>query len=255
MRSKESIELLLKDNLKQLKLSAIAQEFPRAGRQARAQKSSYEQYLLELTEVEHTRRSENRLKRKLQEAKFPALKTLESFDLNLTPGLDHQLLRELTQCEYIEKQENVILVGKSGTGKTHLGIALGIEACRHNYRVFFVTACHMVNQLLETQEEKVLERLLKRLQKYDLIILDELGYVPFSDKGAQLLFQVIADRHELKSTLITTNLSFEKWSQVFGDVTLTAALLDRVTHRAHIIPCNWESIRLTQSMGRNTHKG
>ena len=248
MASKESIEILLKDSLRQLRLSAMAREFPTIGRQARDQGSSYEQYLLDLTEIEHIKRSENRLKRRLRGAKFPALKTLESFDLNLAPDINRQLLRELSQCEYVTKGENVILLGKSGTGKTHLGIALGVEACSLGYQVYFITACHLVNELLEAQEERVLERLLKRFYKYDLLILDELGYVPFSSKGAQLIFQVIGDRHEQKSTLITTNLSFDKWPQVFGDASLTAALLDRLTHRASIIPCNWESIRLSQSM-------
>lgn len=250
--SKQSIEILLKDSLRQLRLSAMASEFPTISRQARVQGSSYERYLLDLTEIEHSKRTESRLKRRLRGAKFPALKTLESFDLDLTPDINRQVLRELSQCEYITKKENVILIGKSGTGKTHLGIALGIEACRLGYQVCFITACHLVNELVEAQEERVLERLLKRFYKYDLLILDELGYVPFSSKGARLLFQVIGDRHEQKSTLITTNLSFDKWPQVFGDDTLTAALLDRLTHRASIIPCNWESIRLSQSMKNKT---
>lgn len=255
MAVKESVTLLLKENLKQLKLSAMASEFLTVGRQARSQGSSYEQYLLELTEIEHNKRAENRLRKLLREARFPALKTLESFDLNLAPGLNHQVLRDLSQCEYITKGENVILLGNSGTGKTHLGIALGVEACRQGYRVCFVTASHLVNQLVEAQEERVLERLLRRFFKYDVLIVDELGYVPFSSKGSQLLFQVIGDRHEQKSTLITTNLSFDKWTQIFGDATLTAALLDRLTHRAFIIPCNWQSIRLAQSMKAKVSRG
>jgi DNA replication protein DnaC len=255
MATRESLEFLLKDSLKQLKLSAMVQEFPAVGRQARSQGTSYEQYLLELTELEHSKRAENRLKKRLREARFPALKTLDSFDLNLAPGLNRQLLRELAQGEYLAKGENVILLGQSGTGKTHLAIALGVEACRLGHRVYFVTVCHLVNQLVEAQEESVVERLLRRLSQYDLLILDELGYVPFSSRGAQLLFQVIGDRHEHKSTLITTNLGFDKWPQVFGDATLTAALLDRVTHRAYMIPCNWESVRLSQSMKKRTGQG
>lgn len=246
----EGVEILLRDNLRRLKLSAMALEFPRAGRQAREVGSSYEQYLLELTEAEHAKRAENRLKRRFREANFPVLKTLDTFDLDLAPGLDRRLFKELVSCDYLKKKENVIFIGSSGTGKTHLGIALGVEACKKDYRVYFITACHLANHLVEAQEEKVLERLLKRIERADLLILDELGYVPFSDRSAQLLFQVISDRNEKRSTLITTNLSFEKWTQIFGEAALTAALLGRLTHRAHIIPCNWESIRLKQSMKR-----
>lgn len=246
----EGVEILLRDNLRRLKLSAMALEFPSAGRQAREAGSSYEQYLLELTESEHAKRAENRLKRRFREANFPVLKTLDTFDMNFAPSLDRRLFKELVSCDYLKNRENVIFIGNSGTGKTHLGIALGVEACKKDYRVYFITACHLVNHLVEAQEEKLLERLLKRIERADLLILDELGYVPFSDRSAQLLFQVISDRNEKRSTLITTNLSFEKWTQIFGEAALTAALLDRLTHRAHIIPCNWESIRFKQSMKR-----
>jgi len=238
----------LKANLKDLKLSTMARELDRNLRQARDTGIDYDELLLELTRLELASRASNRLKRRIREARFPLMKPLETFDLSLVPELDIRLFRELITCEYIREHRNVIFLGKSGTGKTHMATALGLEACKGNYRVRFVTCYGLVNELIEAREERSLQRLLKRYTRYDLLILDELGYIPFSKEGAELLFQVLAERHEKGSVMITSNLGFADWTQVFGDQAMTAALLDRLTHKAKIINCNWKSYRLRQSL-------
>jgi DNA replication protein DnaC len=153
---------------------------------------------------------------------------------------------------YIQEHKNVIFVGKTGTGKTHLATALGLEACRQGVRTRFASGAGLVNELIEARSERVTNRVIQRISRHGLLILDELGYVPFSREGSQLLFQVLADRYERGSVIITTNLGFADWTQLFGDPTLTAALLDRLTHRAHIILCNWESYRLKESLKKKT---
>lgn len=238
----------LKANLKDLKLSAMVRELDTSLRQARESGIEYEELFLDLTRLEIASRAANRLKRRTREARFPLLKPLESFDLSAVPELDIRLFRELTTCEYIREHRNVIFLGKSGTGKTHMATALGLEACKNNYRTRFVTCYGLVNELIEAREERDLQRLLKRYSCYDLLILDELGYIPFSKEGAELLFQVLADRYEKGAVMITSNLGFADWTRVFGDQAMTAALLDRLTHKARIINCNWQSYRLKQSM-------
>jgi len=180
----------------------------------------------------------------MSEAKFPLLKPLETFDFEVVKDLNARMIKELAGCEYVQKADNVIFMGKSGTGKTHLATALGIEACRNGIRTRFVTGCGLANELIEARDEKALNRTLKRYAGYGLLIIDELGYVPFSKEGAQLIFQVLAERHERKPVIITTNMGFGDWTQIFGDASMTAALLDRITHKAHIINCTWESYRL-----------
>ncbi len=188
------------------------------------------------------------MNRRIREAKFPLIKPVETFDLNAVPDLDIRLFRELTGCGYIQEHRNIIFLGRSGTGKTHMATALGIETCKNNYRTRFVSCYGLVNELIEAREERQLQRLLQRYSRYDLLILDELGYVPFSKEGSELLFQVLSERYEKGSIVITTNLGFADWTQVFGDPVMTAALLDRLTHKAHIINCTWESYRLKQSL-------
>ena len=164
------------------------------------------------------------------------------------PDLDTRLIKELSNGQYIKEARNVIFLGKSGTGKTHLATALGMEACRQGVRARFVTGCGLANELIEARDEKVLGRAMKRYAGYGLLIINELGYVPFSKGGVELIFQVFAERNERKSVIITTNLGFGDWTQVFGDANLTAALLDRATHKAHVINCNWESYRLRDTL-------
>jgi DNA replication protein DnaC len=160
-------------------------------------------------------------------------------------------MKELSDCDYVKKNRNIIFVGKSGTGKTHLATALGMEACKHAIRTRFVTGCGLANELIEARDEQVLGRAVKRYAGYGLLIIDELGYVPFSKQGAQLIFQILAERHERKPVIITTNMGFGDWTQIFGDPSMTAALLDRVTHKAHVINCSWESYRLKETLKRS----
>ena len=239
---------LLQSQLKELTLTNMARHLDQVLRQARDGGADYAQFLAELTELELRIRAEHREQRKIKEAHFPLFKPLELFDFDATPSLDRRLIRELATGSYLDEHRNVILLGKSGTGKTHLATALGIEACRQSRRVRFVTGYALANELIEARGEKQLARVVGKYARLDLLILDELGYVPFSREGAELLFQILAERHERGSVIVTTNLGFGDWTQVFGDANMTAALLDRLTHRARIIECTWESYRLTQTL-------
>ena len=245
---KAATEILLKENLKTLNLSHMSTSLKSLVRQARENGTSHEEFLLALTEVELQMRAENRLKRKLREAKFPLLKTLEQFDYNSAPELDKRLMHELESGDYLSNHRNIILMGKSGTGKTHLATGLAVAACRQGVSTRFVNGCGLSMELIEAQSERRLSRVIQKYGRYGLVVVDELGYVPFSKESAELLFQVLAERHERGSVIITTNLGFADWTQVFGDATLTATLLDRLTHKAHIINCTWESYRLKETL-------
>jgi DNA replication protein DnaC len=176
------------------------------------------------------------------------LKTLEQFDYSSAQSLDKRLMRELESGEYLLGHRNIIFTGKSGTGKTHLATGLGVAACRQGINTRFVNGCALSMELIEAQSERRLSRVIQRYARYGLVVVDELGYVPFSKESAELMFQVFAERHERGSVIITSNLGFADWTQVFGDATLTAALLDRLTHKAHIINCTWESYRLKETL-------
>ena len=238
----------LQANLKALNLSCMAHNLDGSLRQAKESGIGYDEFLLDLTVAELQARAQNSLNRRIREAKFPLLKSIESFDLSAVPELDIRLFRELAEGGYIREHRNVIFLGRSGAGKTHMATALGIEACKNKFRTRFVSCYGLVNELIEARQEKALQRLIQRYIRYDLLILDELGYIPFSKEGSELLFQVLAERHEKGSVMITTNLGFADWTKVFGDPVMTAALLDRLTHKAHIISCNWDSYRLKQSL-------
>jgi DNA replication protein DnaC len=242
------MKALLIENLKSLKLSTMIRNLESHLRQAKQDMPGYDEFLLNLTEVEVQVRKENGRKRRLGEAKFPLQKPLETFDFEAATGLDARLITELSSCEYAKKSRNVIFMGKSGTGKTHLATGLGMEACKQGIRTRFVTGCGLANELIEARDEKLLGRAVKRYAGYGLLIIDELGYVPFSKEGAQLIFQILAERHERKPVMITTNMGFGDWTQIFGDPSMTAALLDRITHKAHVINCSWESYRLKETL-------
>jgi DNA replication protein DnaC len=248
----------LRENLKSLTLSTISRGLEGHLRQAKEHGPGYDEFLLDLTVIELQSRAEGRLNRRVREAKFPLVKTMEGFDFSEVPDLDIRLIRELSGCDYIKERRNVIFLGRSGAGKTHLTTALGVEACRNNYRTRFVSCYALVNELIEAREDRDLQRLIQRYSRYDLLILDELGYIPFSKEGSELLFQVLAERQEKGSVIITTNLGFADWTQVFGDPVMTAALLDRLTHKAYIVNCQWDSYRLKQSLkgiGQRRKKG
>lgn len=245
-------EALLAEYLKQLKLTAILRSYAARAREARNAGSDYEDFLLSLIESELEARADNRLKRRIRDAHFPIIKTMENFNFDEAEGLDRRLIREMTEGTYIKDKRNIIFVGKTGAGKTHLATALGLEACRQGIRTRFVTGAGLVNELIEARSERAVGRIIQKMSRFGLLILDELGYVPFSREGSQLLFQLLAERYERASVIITTNLGFADWTHVFGDPTLTAALLDRLTHKAHIVMCNWDSYRLKESLKKKS---
>jgi DNA replication protein DnaC len=244
----DNCTMLLKANLKQLRLPTMGAEFAKLAREAASGNEGYEQYLLRLTELEVATRSANALKARIKRAGFPVLKDFDTYDFSLMPGLNKQKLLELARGAWIDQHYNCCLIGNAGTGKTHVAVALGLAACRTGRRVRFFTAAGLVNQLEEAQKEYRLERLLTQLDKTDLLIVDELGYLSFSRTGAELLFQVFADRYERASLLITSNLAFGDWGQVFQGERMTAALLDRLTHRCHIFEMNGQSYRFRESV-------
>jgi DNA replication protein DnaC len=240
--------LLLKANLKQLRLPTMHAEFEALAREAATANENYQQYLLRLTELEVTARAANVLKARIKQATFPALKDFDSYDFTAQPSLPKPKVLELASSDWVEQHYNICFVGNSGTGKTHLAVALGLAACRHGRRVRFFTAAGLVNRLEEAQKQYQLDRFLEQLHRADVLICDELGYLSFSRVGAELLFQVFTDRYERKSLLVTSNLPFGDWAQVFQGERMTAALLDRLTHRCHIFEMNGESYRFRESM-------
>jgi DNA replication protein DnaC len=228
---------------KELRLPTVG-HYQEVIRQAKEQGLSYEGFLVELLSREVANRKQNQLRRRIRQAKFPMVKSLDNFEFDLLPHLSEALVWELATSDFITRKENIVLIGPPGTGKSHLTLALGYKACEHGHSVRFFTAAGLVNQLVEAQEQKRLSRLEDRLAKTNLLIVDELSYVSFPRQGAELLFQVISERTERSSTVITTNLDFSGWDEVFGDTMLAAALVDRLTYRSHILNMNAESYRL-----------
>ena len=242
---------LLEEYLRRLRLSTVLREYPKIAKEAARSNSGYEEFLLALVEQEALVREANGIKRRIKQAGFPREKNLDEFDFSCLPSLNKTKFLELYRStEYIVRRENVVLIGNNGTGKTHLAIALGGEACRQGKRVSFQTTASIVTSLIEAQEEKRLLKLQKKLKTVDLLIIDELGYIPLSQSGAQLLFGVFAERYEQGSIMVTTNLEFGEWTKVFGDEKLTSALLDRLTHRCEILLMNGESYRFRESQRR-----
>jgi DNA replication protein DnaC len=240
--------LLLRSNLEQLRLPAVAAEFAKLAREAAAANEGYEQYLLRLTELEVAARASNAVQARVRQAGFPVSKDFDTFDFSAVPSLSKPKALELARGEWLEQRANVCFLGSPGTGKTHLATALGLAACRQGKRVRFYTAAALVTRLEEAQKQYQLDRVLGQLDKADLLLCDELGYLSFSRAGAELLFQVFADRYERRSLLLTSNLAFSGWDQVFQGERMTAALLDRLTHRCHIFEMNGESFRFRESM-------
>jgi DNA replication protein DnaC len=255
--SPQKSTLLLEHHLKQLKLPSMLREYGKMAVVCQEERVDYQTYLLRLAEREVADREQRAAERRIKAAKFPVIKTLDIFDFDQQLSLNRPLVLELMRGEYIDQRENVLLIGNSGTGKTHLATALGFAACQQGRRVRFFTVTGLVTQLLERREERVLERFHQQLERLNLLVLDELGYVPFSKAGAELLFEVVSRAYERTSLIVTTNLPFESWVEVMGNERLTGALLDRLTHRVHILEANGESYRLQQSRKRlkNPRKG
>lgn len=248
MTSKPTV--LLEHALKQLKLPSFLREYEKMAALCGQERADYHTYLLRLAEVELVDRERRAAERRVKAARFPVVKTLDTFDFTAQPSINEALVRELMRGEYLDRRENVLLIGNSGTGKTHLATALAFAACQQGRGVRFFTATGLVTQLLERREERELERFLKQLERSDLIVLDELGYVPFSKAGAELLFDVVGRAYERTSLMVTTNLPFEAWIEIMGSERLTGALLDRLTHRVHIIEANGPSYRLEEARRR-----
>ncbi len=246
----EKPQLLLKHHLKQLKLPTFLAEYEKQAHECAQGGVDHVRYLLRLAELELIERERRTVERRIRAARFPAVKSLDSFDFTAIPSLNKMLVTELARGEYIIRRENIIALGNSGTGKTHVALALGLAACQRGVSVSFITAAGLVHQLMEAREEKRLLRLQAQLATCKLLIIDELGYVPLSPTGAELLFEVFSQRYERGSIIVTSNLPFEEWTSVFGSERLTGALLDRLTHHVHILELNGDSYRLKQSKSR-----
>lgn len=246
---------LLDSYLKSLRLPAFAKHYRKFAEDAALANLTYDRFLLALAEQEIAQRERNRQLRNIKAARFPMIKELADFDFSCVPTLAKQRVLELAQGDYIRKAEPLLLVGNPGLGKTHVASGLAVAACRQGYRVRFYNAAALVNELLQAQEERKLPRLFGLALKQQLIVLDELGFIPFSATGAQLIFQFCAALHERVALIVTTNLRFADWTQVFGDERLTAALLDRLTHKAHILEFSGaESYRFRERIQRETRQ-
>ena len=234
---------VIQEQLKILKMPAIGREYLGLARQARDGGWPYEDFLKQLLEAEVRSRQDHTASLRLRQAHFPDIKTLDQIAWAALEGISRPKILELTSCEYIKQAEDVILAGPVGTGKTHLSIALGVEATRRRHRVLFTRAADLVRTLLEARDERTLGRLQQRMQRVELLIVDDLGFVPFDRVGGELLFNLLSERHERRSTIVTTNLAFSEWTKIFGDEKLTTALLDRLGHRSHILTTKGASFR------------
>jgi len=247
-------QILLTHHLKTLKLPAFLSEYDKVARQCAQEGVDHSGYLLRLAELELIEREQRMVERRIKQARFPAVKSLDSFDFLALPSLNKPLVLELARGAYVDHLENIIALGNSGTGKTHIALGLGLAACQKGLSVGFTTASALVHELTEARDERRLLQLQKRLAGLKLLIIDELGFVPLSKIGAELLFEVFSQRYERGSTLVTSNLPFDEWTEVFGSQRLAGALLDRLTHHVHILEMNGESYRLKQSRQTNQHQ-
>ena len=240
-------KILLAHHLKSLKLPTFLREYDKLARQCASEGQDHIQFLTRLVELELIDRERRMIERRIKAAKFPAVKSLDSFDFKAIPSLNKMQVLELARCEWIDRREKVIALGPSGTGKTHISLGLGLAACQKGMSVGFITAAALVHELMEARDERRLLRLQKQIAGYRLLIIDELGFVPLSKTGAELLFEMISQRYERGATLITSNLPFDEWTETLRSERLTGALLDRLTHHVNILEMNGDSYRLAQS--------
>jgi DNA replication protein DnaC len=237
---------LLDSYLRQLRLPTFTKLYPQFAADAARSNHDSVRFLLALAEQEVNQRQLNMLQQRLKNARFPVIKELADFDFSCLPMLNKAQILDLARGEYIQQKQGLILIGNPGLGKTHLALGLASAACREGRRVRFWTAAGLVNELIQAQDEHRLHRFIASALKLDLVVLDELGFIPFSQNGAQALFTFCSELYERLALIITTNLKFADWVQVFGDERLTAALLDRLTHHAHIIELLGESYRFRE---------
>lgn len=245
----------IKQHCKLLHLPTIAEQSARLAEQAERERQGYLGYLDALLLAELEEREQNTIAHRIKEAHLPRVKTLEEFDFGQAPAISPTKISELADGGYIDRAEPVVLIGECGTGKTHLLTGLCVAACRQKRRVRFATAAGLVNEMVEAKQQLQLRRALARWDRYDLIAIDEVGYVPLAEVGAEFLFQVIADRAEKAAVILTTNLPFSEWTQVIPNARLCKALLDRITDRAHIIETGTESYRFRRTLEKRKGKG
>jgi DNA replication protein DnaC len=243
-------KMLLETYLKQLRLPTFLHNYDKFAEDATQSGLTFDRYLLALAEQEVAQREENRKVRRVKAARFPVLKELADFDFSCVPSVNKQRILELARGSYLDKAESIIMVGHPGLGKTHVATGIALAACRQGHRVRYYNAAGLVNELIQAQDEHQLSKFMATALRHRLIVLDELGFIPFSPTGTQLIFQFCSTLYERVSMIVTTNLRFADWTQVFGDERLTAALLDRLTHKAHILEFTGESYRFRQRMQR-----
>ena len=246
--------VLLEHHLKELKLPTFLKEYDKVASRCAAEGVDHPDYLLRLSELELIDRNHRMVDRRIKAARFPTVKSLDTFDFLAIPSPNKALVLELARCEYIDRKDNVIALGNSGTGKTHVALGLGLAACQRGLSVGFTTAAALVHELIEARDERRLLNLQRKLARLKLLIIDELGFVPLSKTGAELLFEVFSQRYERGSVLATSNLPFDEWTEIFGSQRLTGTLLDRLTHHVHILEMNGDSFRLKQSRQTNQHQ-
>ena len=234
-------------DLTSLRLATMASEWERQAAESSRQGHSLPEYLATLAHLEVTARRERRINRRIKEAKFPVVKTLDAFDFDAVPSVDRDQVLELFRCEWVEAKSNLVFLGPVGVGKTHLATALGVACCQRDYRVRFTTAAELVNDLVEAKQDGRLTRKLNQLGRFDVLTIDEVGYLPFDRESADLLFTLIGRLYEQRSLVLTTNLPFSRWSEVFHDATAAAAVIDRVVHHSTILKVEAESYRLREA--------
>lgn len=237
----------IKKYISELKIPGVNQGLKMHIEEAYKTDKSYEEFLRDILIEAYDMRKENGRKNRIKNAGFPYKKYLDELRSEYLPEDCRKKLKELKTLSFIDEGRNIILAGNPGTGKTHLSIGLGIEACNMGYKVYFTTVASLINELKESRSEKKLYTFEKRFEKYDMIVADELGYISFDKEGSELLFTFLSLRAERKSTIITTNLSFDRWNEIYNDPVLTAALIDRLTHKSYVINMNGDSYRIKET--------
>jgi len=250
-----ALHAVIQEYCRALKLPTVLKQYQGLSREARDNGMAYEGFLKELLEAELVARRESTANRRLTEARFPEVKTLDHIEWSALQGVSRPKVLELSSCEFVDRGDDVIIAGPIGTGKTLLATALGVEAARRRYRVAFCRAADLVRELLEARDDRSLGLLLRRYRRVALLVIDELGFVPFDRAGGELLFNLLADRYEKRSTIVTTNLAFSEWVQVFGDEKLTTALLDRLGHHSHVLTTKGQSYRTRRKGTKRRRQG